>query len=727
MPLSIPKINIGVGMKKSHFDKTHDVNTTSDFGFCQPTLFDLVNANSTIKVKSNSFVRLLPMPCPSFSRVQFRTYNTFVPITDVFLAYDYLQSQQVVSSYNKKYTPSTADYITSNNLYGLLFFDLICRGFMHFDSSETYPDYSEPDNQFTSPFIPVIWEVDHVTPEGYAEPVDCKPIQVAASCINTTSIQTMLASIFPRLIYNRNAHVTDYWNKFVYACQQGSRISQLAEQGALTRGLEYLSPSFENADFKSDIVGYWHDPAFDRDVDIYITFHATHRGKRLLKVLNALQYDIFTESVKNPLYPLLAYYKAWFDLFNPARETQWKSTEAFRVIHGFYDSNNTMNNLLNLPSIDSNQSQQIASFLNMLSSIPDCCFSLDSDPFTVSSLQPYPQEYGNNNSYPLIAGVGNQQPTTFTGAKSPESDVSSLSILFLQKIFPYVGKNSVIGRRVGAYLRAHGLGGHEEERHFNFGSDVNQLQITDLFNTADTSGQENGSYLGEYAGKGEGSHSGDTHSFETKETGIFIQFSCVVPLGGYSQGKQILPCGRYDFYQKEFDSLGMEAVPYSTLLNDTQSGVHYATVQSTFGFRPRYMGFKFKTNLRNGGFWFRSERDQLLPYCLDRFFNDGNVEFRQHGNYTYPDGTVTEIGNIIETPSVTVPCREELRYIGRNENFGNYNRLFYDASGNTDNFIVHMIQEYHVYSEMLPISDSFDAFDDNGLTGDKSTISVEHV
>jgi hypothetical protein len=56
---------------------------------------------------------------------------------------------------------------------------------------------------------------------------------------------------------------------------------------------------------------------------------------------------------------------------------------------------------------------------------------------------------------------------------------------------------------------------------------------------------------------------------------------------------------------------------------------------------------------------------------------------------------------------------EELRYIGRYEKFGNYDRIFYDTTGLTENFIVHMIQDFSMYAPMKSISDSYDTFDDD--------------
>ena len=72
---------------------------------------------------------------------------------------------------------------------------------------------------------------------------------------------------------------------------------------------------------------------------------------------------------------------------------------------------------------------------------------------------------------------------------------------------------------------------------------------------------------------------------------------------------------------------------------------------------------------------------------------------------------------------VTLRPDEEVRYIGKDESFGNYNRIFYDTTGQTDNFIVFIDNNVKMFAPMKPISDSFEAFDE---TQDTDTVEVSH-
>ena len=70
MSIKLNNVPIGRDDKRKFHDFTHDVNTTADFGFCQPTLVLPVMPNSHVNLKSSSFVRLGVMPCPTFGRIK---------------------------------------------------------------------------------------------------------------------------------------------------------------------------------------------------------------------------------------------------------------------------------------------------------------------------------------------------------------------------------------------------------------------------------------------------------------------------------------------------------------------------------------------------------------------------------------------------------------------------------------------------------------------------------
>ena len=63
------KVSVSGVKKRQQFDLSHDVNTTSNFGFCQPLLCKEMMPNSKISTRLNTMVRLAPMPVPTYGRL----------------------------------------------------------------------------------------------------------------------------------------------------------------------------------------------------------------------------------------------------------------------------------------------------------------------------------------------------------------------------------------------------------------------------------------------------------------------------------------------------------------------------------------------------------------------------------------------------------------------------------------------------------------------------------
>ena len=119
--MKLPKINLGIDKKRNFFDYSHHVNTTSDFGFCQPTLFQETVPDSDYKVSVKSAVRLAPLPQPTFGDIKVNHSCHFVKIQDVFEAFDNLQSQQTVQSAISSYIPDHGDFVHTKVLLSYLF------------------------------------------------------------------------------------------------------------------------------------------------------------------------------------------------------------------------------------------------------------------------------------------------------------------------------------------------------------------------------------------------------------------------------------------------------------------------------------------------------------------------------------------------------------------------------------------------------------------------------
>lgn len=770
----LPKIKLGRNSDRNFFDLTHDVNTTSDFGFCQPTLIHNVVADSKFTLRTKSFVRLAPLPCPTFGRINVKFHTAFVPYRDVFLAYDSFISHNTVQSGIYSYIPEEADYIENMRLFWCMVNQsyIACQSnqrinmlrslfkFNLFVRVETNPDAPNglgfARDKFYDPLN---------SPEDMAE-LKLNQLRNAVTLYDSFFTDGVLStnSPFNQTLINNGAHKynqigtgysisgtgklswlnfinLDLWRDyeaFVDTLPSGEKatfdnFAQVIKSSSNLKSFDtrfFSEPSaLENADFIFNLgenLGYT-VPMYDSGGNLQnvtvnsaiITFKLTPFGRRLMKVLTADGVNFGMKDIPVDVISLLSYYKVWFDKYNPGRNSQWFDTNAYYLIHHFYDFGKTIsysvinaNTVIGGNTYSNNALRQ--HFLDFLCDLADCCYSLPIDNVTVATQDVVNQKTDNNldqldinltRNYPS-ANVTN--PTAVSPAYGTQNsnllDISGgLGIKLLNRIYSFVNKNSVIGKRIDEYLKAHNLGSPLPDSLVLGDRDYN-IMIDEQYSTAETSE----GYLGEFAGKATGGDEGETLHFETPNSGVLVQFMCIVPYGGYVQGGRPAMVNRYDFYNSLYDSLGKEPLSAYEVLSRFYliNGINYNTV---FGYVPQYFNKKVKNNLANGGFALRSQMASFLPYSLDRLFSVPDLAMRVSPYNQSEHPYVTD--------NVSLQADEYLRFIGRSEGFGNYNRIFYDATGYTDNFICTMVQDFKMYSPMKPVSESFDTFDpemDNG-------------
>ena len=186
------------------------------------------------------------------------------------------------------------------------------------------------------------------------------------------------------------------------------------------------------------------------------------------------------------------------------------------------------------------------------------------------------------------------------------------------------------------------------------------------------------------------------------------------------------------FPQPEFDALGYEATPRSVFFGDNDFSVTPTKKPiDTFGFIPRYSGFKVKKNIVNGDMARGYFRTDLLPYFNDRLFYNTDVEVNMSSSSPV---------NVFVDPS-TDHCPNastEYQKICRYDFLGDYNRLFYNsgqvfdrpfgalANGLSidDNFIVQTVFDVRVSNFLKPIQNSYDTIDEDV---DNNTSSVSTI
>ena len=784
--VSLPKINIGRHTKRSFFDMSHDVNTTCDFGFCQPTLMQDLIPNTRFDLSTRGFVRLSPMPVPTFGRMKVKQITRCIDLKDVFTDFrHFISKRQILNSSSKIPNQLTScDYI---NLSTILSFMQCIQKDNVFTGGTTYAAYENVDANDILFRLSLhtngpMKEGQQTTPVGSLggyfynvfDSFDGTPgmgntayNQLAALLDNKVITTEKLLGVWSSYGYALRSSESDYSNYGVShsASLRTSLLQWLTNNQSVHSFKEredlngYLGPydqysltsgginlpgnikhifdapmTLDNADFIIDF------PGIDVKYDLItansevqqktitaakVGIHLTPAGRRIFKILYAVGIDTSTKDFKIPLYKLFAYYKAWFDTFNVGRTRNWELTHCHSLIDRFHEYPTIpFEKLMQQYNEDNIEMyyNPVSTFISFIRELPRCCYVLDADPYTCCTAQPLldtaqqdlqysvnllPQRIDfttQGYSYNTVQPTG---ATVYGNIAGNTPFMNALTIKALQMTLPFLNKGSQLSNKINEILSVK-YGVKLPPSDF-VGEQEFSISVDDVFSTAET---PEGT-LGEYAGKavgGIGSKDNPAKKF-TYETGedcfsFLVQFTCVVPYGGYSQSVPHHSIDVNDWFMAEYDSLGMEPVSYSQLMGRIYNAKYIQDNQNLFGFRPRYMCYKYHDNLANGGFAFRSQLGYFMPYMLDRYFTPADVEVYKDASSQYP-GT----SYVRDNQSVKLTPSEELRYIGLTESYGNYDRIFIDNTGQSDNFILTLYQDFNIYSPMKPISESYDAYD----------------
>lgn len=780
MSIKLNNVPIGRDDKRKFHDFTHDVNTTADFGFCQPTLVLPVMPNSHVNLKSSSFVRLGVMPCPTFGRIKIQQDTVYIPKTDVFEGFDHMISETSIQSafmHGSSYVPEHADFLKAGPLLDFL----LANGAIESYDVNTFSNENVSNifkQLFTfgieTNFRPVA-RLDDESPEWTNE---WKPLRDQLFIDNATDVinarnyinylRQMLvgddgyvtfrdpldhdSDVYSRAINYDGSSLGNSWlveslqtDRLLHAFIRPSDFEHIGHGdvlNSLASAFKGMSPEYrlifegdvtsDNFDFAFEfapsficVASPQSSGAFDNYSDYSVIFPSgaqsgrvrllaklTPFGRRLFKIINACGFNFKQPNYRIEVDKLFAYYKAWFSLYNPNRTMNWKDTNAYFLIHRYFDSYEELQYFIPYDSDEDDLSLVRTRFRNFINDLVGCCYMLDADPITVatplttqsSSPDKQPLETLIEQCYdgnPDVLLVPENYPALAENVKG-----NAMSIQLLTKLYYLTNKTSVLASDIERYMQARY--GVDIRTHAVMGRSDFYCQISDIMATVNNEQTS----LGEYGGKGIGSGDSKEMKFDVENQGYVIQLTTVVPLGGYVQASAHPQIDKMDFYEETLDSMGQEPLPYSEVFG-RESVLNFFENDKTFGFRPYYFGLKYRNNLANGDFAFRSKRASLLPYSLDRLFSEGDFAEPVGNKALYE----------LQGPIHLHPD-EDLRSIGKYETYGNYDRIFMDTTGFNDNFIIHMIQHLAYYAPMLPARQSFQAVDPDG---DNKVTDVNHA
>lgn len=658
--------------KKYRHNLQHENHTTSQFGFVQPLMVNERAARDTISLRCGQSVFLTPMSKPTFGRLSVKTYESFVPIVDLWHPYESFLSGQSYHGSDANYVPVIVPNIRQSVLTALLL-------------------YSSKINVYTC--TPNILSDGSII--GYSD------VQV----ITNVSDKTAFESSWPLFLDN-------YINNAQGFSFTGSGVQSRLVPTFISYPSTVPDNSYEESDFVLVIPGTTN----------YVVFvNLTQESRNIRKILIGSGYQLNFQSETVSLLPLFAYFKVYFDLFNPNRDRTWKETHSFKFME-YIEQHNCADF-----DVWCTYGTAIESFLDFWTALSYCYYTQNPDYVSahiVGSTLPIntqvPESFSvlglNNNSVSVDVSNGNYPGFNPISAQPYiiQNRLDVLRVLYHRK-----NSESAIGGDIKAFLKAFYGNTLFDEPESNFiGSQNVNVNISMVVNQAQSSDAD----LGEYAAKGLADDAGKTYKFECKTQGFVVVLSTFVPETRYAQAvdPNLFHKSKYDFYTRNFDSITLLPTRKCCIHGAQEFGVNstLSDLSTGFGNIPNYMEYKTKFNILNGDMSLASKRTSYLPFTLDKLmpwrisnFTPGSVGIRNFD-------------------SSLLVASSKWRYIGLDAWLGWFNRIFIN-SGNLDgdyhgvetrgypylediddNFILYTYLDYTVNGFELPTSASYQTIED---------------
>lgn len=699
MGFNLSKIKIGQSASTYKHDVGCDIHSTLNFKFVQPTYMLPMDGGNKVNLRLRQLVRLAPLPVPSFARMRVENRGYFIPAVDVMPAFEAMRTHVQINTSVSQYIPTSVTTVSPK----FLLMYLLC----HHSIMACFTQRSGEINA-------TAWTVTryNVTATGSSSIDDC-------------------------------------WSAFV---------------DSLNKPINYKFSNFHDNDIIAD-----NQLSIDGADFVYIdrtlsngtsglpdtfAFKLTPKGKALFSIFSGLGYNLdwYNDNEVSAL-PILAFYKGYFDLFAPKRVLTWSDTAAYALINYMYENGKTEYSLTSNASTSGSTNYTDA----FLEALGECFVTQQDDFISVHRATPFGgadvtdvegrltvPHYIDSN----VDSTTFNDPDTFaqggsntTNQQGQEVNITTnypltyARLKVLERLSKFVSKNSVIGRKVESYIKAHydstvlSSFFKDSKFVFQFNSDCS---INDVMSTAQTTSADGvGENLGAYAGKGIG-FGDDKVNFEAPSFGFFIIFTNVAPKTGFYQGDDptLYGVNRWTLPNTEFDGIGMELTPLSCV--HASNGVCDKTVNKvltaeSFGYVPRYSGFKVHKDVVAGDMALRSSQSSYAPYHLERILQPCILR-------TNSDGTLSEVTETLPKASTS------WRYPTRYNWLGDFNRLFYNdpflqeidlshptpvmdgsaASVPADNFLIQCALDCDLYSALKPLSQSFDTIDE----GEKPSMEV---
>lgn len=709
-----------------------DSSSTYQFGELQPLMCMEMEADSSVTAFVRSIVRLGVLNVPTFGRMKYRIDGRFIPMADIYRPFENFLEGVTFASSSKSYVPTTVPVISIGALSAYL---LGISDLTIYKKNEDIADYDE-------------WTLQR-GPTNNPRYLSYGP----------RLLEAFLNTFYYNFAYEGGEDETEKINYFQNINR--TTFSQFASDEYVpspygdpedTSLLQWIAVTPASADFMYQV----NLMNGGQEENYLLCFRLNNDARRLYKIFTGLgwQFDLSNRDTISIL-PLLAFYKAQFDLYRPKILTSSPMTYDQTPAHRLQEYITDMDYVYldyTLYDEETASTENIRSL--MISFLVDLSVSTyfeETDYITSHLAKPSTQliPISPQMSQPSTLATSVKStvpkeslPTLNSSGNITHDQSTAWNVRMLLKLLPYVNKNTIVGGNIEKWLKVHGYGDLiQNSKSYAAGRYELPCRISDIDSVADTYNEssEEGELLGAYTGKGLGytdANSPGTFKYSTNTPGYFILIATIIPMSRVSQGINPMLFHRHklEFFDSAFDSLdfqisrkslvcGRREIDKGTYSED--SAAKSSPAQGSFGFIPRYSEYCYLPNVLNGGLSLRSNRASFISYTLDKYYENvqsylkplNNTDWRCDLNVDY----VVPIAN------------PQLRNIANPLN-GNFNRIFSRSQivGGTrsdkidqynyddDKFIVHNAIDVKYSSAKKPLGLSFETEDEGiDLTVDK--------
>lgn len=669
----IPKIKLGVDTHTGHFDLSCMTHATSEIGYVMPTFSKYIVPKSKVSIGTRTGSRLSPLFVPTMGQIEIRHYHCFIPFNTIWFPFDaFLTKTNYTLPDGTTYIPTDCPYFKVGYLLRHLFganasSDVSLRKYL---SASIYDDNGV---QLSSSQIDEL-DIAGIRAIFGSSSLSCLPYYL----ISSDGVQYMIVDV-----------------------DSGYDLVKLTDNAKVH---DVSFPSMAHCDF-SDI---------SSDGNQTLCYNFNGSIKRLRSIFIGLGYSFNPYDLEKVTpFKLLAFYKSYWSIFGVNRSYNFFNTYCYKLIKVLSESTqrnmNIVGNISNL-------------FINFVSiELTKCTYTCPADYFSASdTVTARGAEITSNFQSPLAAANGftfnmgaqtmaSATITTTGGQTENPSQGNPLAQKIALRMLRFVNKNSVIGRQIAEILRArYGVSDIHNALHENVervGASKTPINIQAVYNNTDAGDMPLGSYAGLGVSGANGAIS-KKFTFETKEFGTLITLTAVVPKMGYFQGmfreNSDGVIDNTEFYTPEFDAIAWQTVRYNELIADRQfksilggsTTADASTQLGNFGYNPTYQHYKVSFNRALGDISLPSMQESMLPYTLDRYFKNKELD-----NYPIPQIGIPDL-----------PPNEPMYF--RSGTRGETNRIFSDMSPTEDHVIMQIFFDIKMTAPMKSIANSYDTIDE---------------